>query len=1018
MKRKLLLASFLFIAIQLVYGQGRVVSGKVTAEDGSSVPGVNVLVKGTSTGAITDLDGNYRINVTDDAVLVFSFIGFETQEVAVGSRSIIDVSLAESLQQLSEVIVVGYGTSRKEQLTGSIAVVEADKIAQIPTPTFQEALQGSTPGLQVVAQDGAPGAGVAIRVRGIGSINASNDPLYVIDGIPITAAADGISTSDFDNDGRSANPLAALSSNDIESIVVLKDAASTAIYGSRGANGVVLITTKSGKKGQAKVDINTRIGFSDFAFNNLLEPINEAQYRQLYVEGKVNAGDFATEAEALDLYEQQFPEAFAGEADTDWLEEMTQIGVTQQYDVSVSGGTDNLTYYVSGGYFGQEGTVVNNKFERYSTRINLTVRATDKLTISNNLSLSYFDQRGITDGTRWQAPFYLAYLMSPAVPVFDDQGRYYGDHASFYMGGNNPVGHLHDDKREREQSRIIDNFSVAYEVIDGLTVKSAWSFDILNIDDFIYGNPRYGDQRNVGGQSQEATVDQLNWLGTQTVNYSTTLADMHNLDVLVGYEAQKITTDQVDVVREGLPHPTITGVSAGANPDPPSFTSRSESSFSSYFSRINYDYNQKYFASFSVRADGSSRFGPDERWGTFWSVGGGYAISEESFMQGVAVVDYLKLRISYGVTGNASLDDDNVDTDNNYIWAQAYGFNNIAYDGVPGGIPQLIGNRLLTWESQENFNVAVDFTGFNRRLNGTIEYFVRTSSDLILNRPLSRTTGFESQPSNIGDMENRGWEISANGDVLEISDFTLNIGGNITFIENEITRLDEPIVDGTKRREEGRDFQEYYLYGWAGVDPADGSKLWYTDETKTEVTKDRSDAERFYDGKSATPDFFGAFNLVASWRAFTLSTQFNYQFGNYVYDSPGWVIHGDGRFTPRSTSKWAFENRWTTPGQEALFPQHKWGNRDGVSTQQNQDRYLFEGDYIRMRTLSLSYDLPTSLIGRAKVRNARVSILLNNYFTWVKDDDLHFDPEQTINGNYNTVTPINKTITFALNVGI
>ncbi|MDF9795422.1 TonB-linked SusC/RagA family outer membrane protein [Catalinimonas alkaloidigena] len=1013
MKHLLMIFSLLlFISFQ-GYGQERTVSGKILDENEDPLPGVNVVVKGTTIGTISDIEGNYSLSVgSNDAILEFSFLGFKNQEIQVGNQSTINVNMEPDLTELSEVVVVGYGTKRKEELTGSVNVVDSESIQQVPTPSFQDALQGSSPGVQVVSQDGAPGAGISIRIRGIGSINASNEPLYVIDGIPITSGSGSLTTTDFDNGGRSANPLASINPNDIENIVILKDASSTAIYGARGANGVVLITTKQGSQGAAKIDLKARVGFSSPAFNNLLEPLNEEQYRQLYVEGYVNNGSYDTEQEALEFYNQQFPD----QADTDWLDEITQTGVTQDYNISVSGGSEKLRYFVSGNVLQQDGIVVNNKFDRYSSRANLSASLTDRLTLTNNLTLSYFNQRGITDGTRWQAPFYVAYLMAPTIPVYDDQGLFYAEHADFFMGGNNPRGHLSDDRREREQTRIIDNLSIDYEILDNLSFRSAWSFDLIQVDDYIFNNGRYGDGRNANGSAQEAATDQLNWLGTQTLNYNNTFGEAHNIDVLLGYEAQHVKTDQLDISTEGFSHPSLIYVSAGANPQSETFNSRSEFAFQSLFSRVSYDFDQKYYLTASLRRDGSSRFGPESRYGTFWSIGGAYSISEEGFMQNVGFVDFLKLRASYGKTGNANIDDNNADTDDNYLWAETYGFAR-EYDGTPGAAPLSIGNPGLTWESQGNFNVGVDFTGFNNRVNANVEYFIRQSTDLILNRPLSRTTGFREQLSNISDMENRGIEIQLGADLISTPDFLLNAGINFTAITNEITSLDEAIVDGTKRREEGRDFQEYYLYGWAGVDPANGDPLWYTDETKSETTNQINNALRFYDGKSATPDFFGAFNLRAQYKAFTLSGQLNYQFGNYVYDGPGWVIHGDGRFTPRSTSTYAFNNRWTTPGQQAIFPQHRWGGNQS-SNQQDSDRYLFEGDYMRLRTVSLAYNLPASVLSTLNLRSLQLSVLMNNFWTWTKDDQLYFDPEQTISGVYNTVTPINKTVSFVLNIGI
>ncbi|MEO1096199.1 MAG: TonB-dependent receptor [Bacteroidota bacterium] len=925
-------------------------------------------------------------------------MGLATKEVEVGSRPVVNVNMATDAKQLSEVIVVGYGTQRKEELTGSLNVIDATKLEQIPTSTFQDALQG-TSGLQVVSNDGAPGAGVSVRVRGIGSITAGNEPLYVIDGIPVTSGS--VSQTDFGNGGRSSNVLASLNPNDIENVVVLKDAASSAIYGSRGANGVVLITTKSGKSGKAKIDLKMQYGFSDFAFNDLLEPLNRDQYRQLYIEGYVNAGTL-TEQEAIDLYATQFPE----DANTDWLDEISQTGTTSQYDLSFQGGSDKLTYFISGSYFDQEGVVIENKFERYSSRINLSAHLTDKLKVTNNLNVSYFEQRGITDGTRWQAPFYLAYLMAPAVPVLDDQGRYYGEH-TFFMGANNPVGHLNEDERELQQSRIIDNLTLSYQITDDLSFTSAWSIDILNVDEHIFANGRYGDGRNIGGSVNDAATDIVNWLGTQTLNYGKTFSDVHNIDVLIGYEAQKVRTEVLEASGEGFSHPDLKTLSSAANPTA-AIGSETEFSFNSYFSRINYDYDGTYYLQASLRRDGSSKFGPAERWGTFWSIGGGYTISNAGFMQNISVIDFLKLRTSYGVVGNADI--------GNFDWAGLWGFTR-EYDGQPGAAPAQVANENLTWETQETFNLGLDLNMFNNRISIGLEYFNRTSSDLILDRPLSNTTGFRNVSQNVGDMENNGIELTLDGKIIETPDFYLSAGFNITFLNNELTFLPEPIVDGTKRREEGRDFQEYYLYGWAGVDPANGDPLWFTDSTKSETTNNINEAERFYDGKSATPDFYGGFNLNAGYKGFSIGLQFNYQFGNYLYDNPGWVIHGDGRFTPRSTSTYAFENRWQNPGDEALFPQHRWGGNQASNTR-NSSRYLFEGDFIRLKTLNIGYDLPSSIVSKLKLRSLKVYTNLNNIWTWVADDKLHFDPEQTINGVYNTVTPINKTVSFGVNVGL
>lgn len=1012
MRKSLLFGLALLFSIGVVFAQDRTITGKVTsADDGTGIPGVNIVVKGTTTGAVTDLDGNYKLSVpSDGAILVFSFIGMETQEVEIGGRSVIDVAMGLDSEQLAEVVVVGYGTQTKEQLTGAVSVIDTEQLEMMPKASFQDALQGSSPGLQVVNLDGAPGAGIAVRVRGIGSINASNEPLYVIDGIPVVSGS--VSNTDFDNGGRSSNVMASLNPNDIESLVVLKDAASTAIYGSRGANGVVLITTKSGKSGSGKanVDVKARWGVSENAFNNLLTGLNGDQYFQLYVEGYENIG--WTTQDATDQFYSQFPVDDNGDYySTNWLDEITNPGAVQEYDISVQGGTDKLNYFISTNYFDQDGVVVNNFFERLSGRANIGGQISKKISFSNNLAVSYFKQRGITDGTRWQAPFYLGILMAPAVPVFDETGQYYSDHKSFFMGGNNPAGHLHDDRRNLRQLRVTDNLTATWNIIEGLDFRTAWSLDFIRVDENLYANPRYGDGRNVGGTANVAATSVLNWLGTQTLTYNKTFAEQHGLSVLAGYEAQKVSEDGVEAYGEGFAHPTLKNLASVANPqDVNSYLT--EYSFESLFARVNYDFRNKYFLSGSIRRDGSSRFGPDNRYGTFWSLGAGYTMTEEGYLQNADWLNLLKLRASYGITGNAGI--------GNFDWAGLWGFSR-AYDGSPAAAPAQVANPLLTWESQENLNFGLDYEMFNNRLRGSVEYFNRFSSDMLLDRPLSMTTGFRSVTENFGDMKNFGWEFVLAADIVSTDDWLVTLGGNITLLTNEIVKLDEAFLDGTKRREEGRDYQEFFLLGWAGVNPVNGDPIWYTDSSKTETTSNVSEAERFYDGKSATPTAYGGFNLDATWKGLTLSFMFNYSFGNYVYDSPGWVLHGDGRFTPRSTSQYAFENRWTQEKADAgqtefLFPQHRWGGNQ-ASNQRNSDRYLFEGDFIRLKKVNLSYNFPQSIASKAKMRSLQVYLSLDNYWTWVKDENLTFDPEQIVSGVYNTVTPISKTVNFGINMG-
>jgi TonB-linked SusC/RagA family outer membrane protein len=1004
MIRKIFLCVSILLFTSSYIEAQQTITGTVSDDSGGPLPGVAVVIKNTSNGAITDFDGNYSIEVNPGNVLVFSYIGMATQEKIFNSQRTIDVTLMPDASELSEVIVVGYGTSTRKKLTGSVSVINSESLEMMPSASFQNALQGAAPGLQVNASDGAPGAGFSIRVRGTGSINASNDPLYVVDGIPITSGS--VSQTDFGNQERSSNVLASLNPNDIESLVVLKDAASTAIYGSRGANGVVMITTKSGKSGKPSVNIKSRVGISSFAYNNLLKPLNTEQYRELFYEAYENRGRSVERADNdFNSFSPINPET-GTYYDTNWIDEMTQSGVTQEVDASVSGGNEKMKYYISGNYFNQDGVVINNVFKRYSTRANFSINLSNRIKFTNNFSFSKFKQRGITDGTLWEAPFYAAILLPPTIPVYDNNGRFYAEHQGI-MGASNPVGSLYDNVRDLKQQRVLESFDISYEFIDGLTFKSSWNFDLLTVDEFIYLNGRYGAARNARGRGNVANTSDFNWLGTQSLNYVTHIGENHNLSLFAAYEAQEFERNIIELQAEQFAHPDLTALSIAASPTLAE-TRSTEYAFNSYFARLNYDYNNTYYLSGSIRRDGSSRFGAEKRWGTFWSIGGGYNISNESFLEDSDVVDLLKLRASYGITGNASIED----FESPALWS----FRNRDYINNPGGSQTQASNPLLTWESQSNFNVGLDFSLFNSRIDGSVEYFERVSSDLLLDRKLSLTTGIEEITENTGDMQNTGVEVSLGLDIVKTQDVDVSVNGNITFIDNEITYLPSPIVDGSKRRAEGHDFQEYYLFQWAGVDPENGDPLWYTDETKTTTTNNRREVERFYDGKSATPDFFGGFGLNIRYKRISLGANFNYQFGNYLYNNPGWIIHSEGRFIPRSTSVYAFENRWTTPGQDAIFPRYRaGGNR--TSNHRPSSRYLYEGDFIRLKTLSLRYDLPSDILERLEISSLQVYVDLDNVWTWVADKNLPFDPEQTSSGAYNTVTPITKTYSLGVSVG-
>lgn len=1006
MKKALLCMMLGFLAFAM-YGQSTV-KGTITDESGEPLPGATILEKGTINGTATDLDGSFVLSISNqNATLEVSYTGFEKKEVPVNGRGTIDVALSATSIGISEVVVVGYGESRKEGLTGSVQSVRAEQLEQVPLASIEQTLQGNIAGLQSVTGNGQPGANVQIRIRGQGSISASSEPLYVIDGIPVTAG-------DLTRTNTTANVMASINPNDIESVTVLKDASSTAIYGSRGANGVILITTKSGKEGKPKVALRTQFGFNDWAVSDSrrLKPLTSTEYTEMFIEGWVNRGE--TVERAIERFEGYYGDAVTfganGEiqqvnVETDWVEGISRVGQNQSYDLSIQGGTDKVKYYASAGYFNQESPIIYSGLDRYNSRLNITAQITESISISNNLSASFLNQRGMSSGSGWANPLYNAYFLAPVIPLYDEQGRFYGDHKNFFMGGNNPVGSLSgDDSREFDQIRLMNNLSADWKIIDGLTFRTAWAFDLINIQENFFRNGRYGDGRNSGGYANEYMRNQLNWIGTQTLNYAKTIGESHNLTALLGYESQKTTTKGIQASGEGFPNPNLRTLASAATPTQAS-SDITEYSFESVFSRLDYNFDYKYYLSGSIRRDGSSRFGSNNRFGTFWSVGASWRLDQEEFLLGSSVFTQMKLRASYGTNGNAGI--------GNYDAKSLFGFG-FDYDGTGGGAVTNIGNQDLTWETSTNFNIGLDFGLFNV-LSGTVEYFSRESDNLLLNRPISATTGFTSLTQNFGAMKNSGIELTLDAAIVETSDFSFSVGGNVSFLTNEITRLDEEIIDGTKIRREGMDFQSYYLFQWAGVNPDDGTPLWYVDESMTEVTGNFSEAARVVDGKSATPDFFGGFNTNLKFRNWTLDGQFTFSWGNYVYDSEARFLQGDGALTPRSQTHLNLD-RWENPGDITDVPYFRWGGNNN-SNAANMTRWLFDGSYVRLRNVTLAYSVPASALNGIGLSSIRAYVRGTNLLTFVKDDRLYHDPEAQISGIINSPVPNLKTISFGIDFG-
>lgn len=1003
MKKILLMGLALFATLSLALAQDRTVSGKVTsADDGSAIPGVNIIVKGTTTGAVTDIDGNYKLSVpASGGTLIFSFIGLESQEVEIGSRSVIDVAMESDAEQLSEVVVTGFGEREKAEYTGSITQVGTEGIENRPVNTIDQVLQGSVPGLQLSASSGTPGAVQDIRIRGLSSLTASNSPLFVIDGVPVNSG-----TTERGSTG-SFSALASLNPNDIESMSVLKDATATALYGARGANGVIIITTKKGKSGKATISFNAQYGTVDRA-TDAPNMLSAPQWDELYYEGLVNAGFAADIAEA----QANFPNDWDGVTDTDWTQEVLNTeAVSQTYDLSINGGNERTNYYASLAYFQQDGVNIGSNFDRFSGKVNIGTYVNDKVYFSNSFNASRGVQNGQLEGSAYFGSPDAAYMFlrptdrprnaDGSVNITDINGVIW-----------NPLYFPDNDIREIVQFRILNNSQLKWELIENLDFVSTLGIDYLNTEEHTYNNRVYGGAAPPEfGSSYMYWSRTLNYVWKNQLNYKWEINSNNVLDISAVYEAQKndyktIATGGYGFAADGLYYPSSVGT--------PDFTSGfvNDWAINSITGLLTYSFANKLFVDASIRSEGNSRFAPEYRWGTFWAAGAAYILTEEAFLSGNNVLTFTKFRGSYGKTGNAGV------ALNSYQSFLSYSGQ---YNSLPAVSPGQVGNSELTWENNFQLSLGLD-VGLWDRLDIGIEYYNRLSTDLLFNVPLSRTTGFANQTQNLGEMVNKGWEVVIKGDIVRAGDFVWNLGINFTTVDNEVTKLPRDgnneeigIETSTYKITEGQPAYIWYMPTWAGVDPANGDALWYTDDTESATTNDYNAAEDVFQPGARIATLFGGIDTRLEWRGFYLTANIYYQTGNYVWDTWGRYNQSDGQFTYNIANGYARQfDRWQQPGDNAANPRNVYGNPSNSNN--NSSRRLYDGTFLRLRNVTLGYDFPTEWVNKAKLQSARLYIMGNNFATWKRDPLLEFDPEVGGNGALSLNPGVLKTFSVGLNL--
>lgn len=1042
MKSKLTwLMLFLCLGISISIAQTSSVKGVViSGDDGMPIIGASVLVKGTSQGTITDFDGKFELSVPSDSkILVISYVGMETQEVP--AQPNMRVVLKSSSEALDEVVVVAYGTAKKSVFTGSAASVDNSKI-QTPSASFDKSLQGQVAGLQVMSSSGQPGSTSSFRIRGSGSLNASNEPLYVVDGVPISANTKYSKLAD-DNDNTSSI-LATLNPQDIETITVLKDAAAASLYGSRAANGVVLITTKNGKSGKATVSFNAQFGFSSVpkAYDMMSSSqFYDTKFRSYY-EQKLAAGATPAEAAAaantltqgaitFNPYNMDQPYDANGNlvngariiVDTDWQDEIFKTAFTQDYNINVTGGNEKTSYFFSTGYHDQDGVTPSAMYKRYSGKGNVTTEVTPWLKAGMNVTFSHAIQNMEVGGGAGASPLYNALLFPNGVPVYltdsngnpilDSNGNKQFNFKNPTSLDFNPIAIPKMDINQSKNYRFLASAFLDFQLYKGLNFKTVFSPDYIHYSELKYWNKDHGNGPAYGGRSDRYNTTDLMYTSTNTLNYNTRIADKHNLSAMLGFEYWQSEYERTEAGATSFPLNGMHELGSGASALAPQSKTTKEALIS-YLGRVEYTYNDRYNFSVSLRSDGSSVFGKDNKWGTFWSAGASWRMEQENFMKNLTWIDQLKLRLSYGTSGNnQGLDRYQSlglwDTGADYIYGTASGT----------GHTQLA-NPYLRWEKQAMFNIGVDYRFLNR-FYGSLEYFHKNSKDLLYNYPLAASNGFESIMMNMAKVANYGVEFTFGAYILRDTPVKWNVDFNLSAIRDEIKDIvgDDQIISSTKKIwSKGSSQYEFYMPTWAGVDPKNGDPLWIKVDANGNRTTTNVYSQATYEKQGrATPDLYGGLSTSLSYKGFDLSILFAYSWGGLVYDGLYSQVMHDGNQAGAQMHKDEL-NTWTPTNTNTNVPKYSNNNTNtsnGVST-----RYLYDATNIKLKNITLTYNLPSRLGAFSNVvKGAKVFVSADNLFTWFKDDWKGYDDIDIFGvGGYNDLTtiPVPRTFTMGFNL--
>ena len=1005
-KRLTMLLAGLLLCVAGALAQTKVSGVIVSQADNQPVVGASVLVVGTNVGAASDANGRFTLTLPEGKkTLRITYVGMEPLEIS--ARPNMRIVLTDDETALGEVVVTGYGVTRKAAFTGSATTVNTKTIANKTDANPIKALDGVVPGLQMTNESGQPGAPATIYIRGRNSLNSSTQPLYVVDGVPFSADAVGIR----DDEGQVVSPLASLNANDIESVTVLKDATATSIYGARAANGVIVITTKKGKAGKTKVSFNAKIGWQKMpAYKHFnYGPVSADKYAELINESYQNAialgedsytkyytdsylcdedGNVDYGAETQKNYlELLYETPFDNTLSSNWLDEVTRTGLTQEYSVDIQGGSSDPrgpNYYLSASYLSDEGIVIGKDLKRYSFRFNLDQAPSKIVKFGFNTNFVYSETNMGAGGGYYSDPLTMSFMMSPWQSIKDEDGKWNFD----TMNGYNPVAQRSEngDQSLAKQYRFLLTPYVTLNFTPDLIWTTRAGADIMMVDEFGYWSFMQPQGAEMRGMGENANTTRTLMSITNTLNYLKTFNGVHNVNVMLGQEAQYTYRKQEYLAGSNYPVKDKPQVANAAVPGSAS-TIIDRASLASWFGNAEYDYANKYYVSASLRTDGSSRFGSNNRWGTFYSLGAKYRLTAEEFMKSTeSWLQNLTLRASYGTSGNSEV---------GASWYAAkdlfgFGYN---YANIPGMSHEQFGNDDLKWERTAKFNIGFDATLLNR-FNIEFDYYSHRTKDMVFAVPTSFVTGLGSYYKNIGELENKGFELTLGAKIIENKDLSWNASLTLSHNKNKVVKLstDDPIESTYTIVEVGRPIYQFKMKEYAGVDPETGDPLWYLNEEGDETTDNYNKAAKRYLG-DANPKVFGSFTSNLAWKGFDFSFQLNYSFGRKIYGSHLRYDEQIGNSFGESFSEYVYKYRWQKPGDITDVPAL---NAEyilvGTRASQHSSRFLMNGNYVKLRNITLGYTLPSEITEKFYVSRLRVYVQSDNIYTWGCKNYRGFDP--------------------------